>query len=272
MADGSWAKVMFMFIIAGVVLSCLHQSSLGTLMLIAPHKVHPLWNTPILPLLFLMSALAAGFPMVTFESLIVSKSFGRKPEMEVLTPLAKYMPVLMGIYLATKIGDMIYRGTYVYLLDGTPDQCLFGGGAGRGGLPFVLLLFRRVRRSPGWLFFASTLYVLGIVLNRINVFMVSYSPPYKMETYFPAVGEVFITVGLIAALMFLYRVAVFIFPVLGAQPKKMSTAAVVAYCSSDYPGPDGGGWPGIPCPRPQTKPCPAQPGGHHPDDRPGPGF
>jgi octaheme c-type cytochrome (tetrathionate reductase family) len=223
----SWAKVMFLFIIAGVVLSCLHQSSLGTLMLIAPHKVHPLWNTPILPLLFLMSALAAGFPMVTFESLVVSKSFGRKPEMEVLTPLAKYMPVLMGIYLATKLGDMIYRGSYVYLFDGSTQSNAFMVEVLCGvTLPFVLLLFRKVRQSPGWLFFASTLYVIGIVLNRINVFLVSYSPPYEIESYFPTVGEVFITVGLISALMFLYRVAVFIFPVLGAQPKKMSSAAM----------------------------------------------
>ena len=227
-ADRVLGKVMFIFIIAGIVLSCLHQSSLGTLMLIAPHKVHPLWNTPILPLLFLMSALAAGFPMVTFESLIVAKSFGRKPEMEVLTPLAKYMPVLMGIYLATKIGDMIYRGSYVYLFDGSTQSAAFlveilGGVA----LPFCLLLIGQVRRSPGWLFFASTLYVLGIVMNRINVFIVSYQPPYNTGSYFPAVGEVFITVGLIATLMFLYRVAVFIFPVLGAQPKKMSTTALL---------------------------------------------
>ncbi len=227
-ADRVLAKVMFIFIIAGIVLSCLHQSSLGSLMLIAPFKVHPLWYTPILPVLFLLSAFAAGYPMVVFESLIVAKSFGRRPEMEVLTPLAKYMPVLMGLYLAVKLGDMVVRGTYVYLLDGTYQtnafivEVLFGVM-----LPFALLLWPKVRRSPGWLFFASTLFVLGILLNRINVFLVSYTPPYQITAYFPAVGEIFITVGLIAGLMFLYRVFVFIFPVLGAQPKKMSTTALV---------------------------------------------
>ncbi|MBT4878074.1 MAG: Ni/Fe-hydrogenase cytochrome b subunit, partial [Desulfobacula sp.] len=118
-ADKVAAKVMFLFIIAGIVLSCLHQSSLGSLMLIAPSKVHPLWYTPILPLLFLLSAFAAGYPMVVFESILVSTSFGRKPEMHVLTPLAKYMPVLMGLYMSVKVGDMIVRGSYVYLLDGT---------------------------------------------------------------------------------------------------------------------------------------------------------
>ena len=223
LADKTLAKVMFLFIIAGIVLSCMHQSGLGSLMLIAQYKIHPLWYTPILPLLFLLSAFAAGYPMVTLESIIVASSFGRKPEMEILTPLARFMPLLMGVYMAFKLGDMIVRGTYVYLLDGTVQtnafvvEVLFGVI-----LPFLLLLFRRVRQSPGWLFFASTLFVLGILINRINVFIVSYTPPYVIESYFPALGEIFITVGLVAGLMFLYRVFVFIFPVLGARPKEMA--------------------------------------------------
>jgi len=231
LADKILGKVMFLFIIAGIVLSCLHQSSLGSLMLIAQYKVHPLWYTPILPLLFLLSAFAAGYPMVTFESIIVAKSFNRKPEMEVLTPLARFMPLLMGIYLVFKIGDMIVRGTYVYLLDGTYQTNAFMVEVVFGVLlPFVLLLFKRIRQSAGWLFFASSVFVLGILLNRINVFVTSYSPPYKLNAYFPALGEIFITIGLIATLMFLYRVFVFIFPVLGAEPKKMSTtvAALLA--------------------------------------------
>ena len=221
-------KLMFVFIIAGIVLSCLHQSSLGTLMLIAPSKVHPLWYTPILPLMFLMSAFAAGYPMVTFESLIVAKSFGREPEMDVLTPLARYMPVFMGAYLAVKLGDMIVRGTYVYLLDGTYQSNAFIVEVLVGVvLPFVMLLSAKVRRSPGWLFFASTLYVLGILLNRLNVFIVSYTPPYKIAAYFPSVGEIFITVGLISCLMLLYRVFVFIFPVLGKKPEHMTAAGFI---------------------------------------------
>ena len=221
LADRILTKVMWVFIIAGIVLSCLHQSSLGSLMLIAPSKIHPLWYTPILPLLFLLSAISVGYPMVTVESIIVSKSFGRSPEMDVLTPLAKFMPLLMGIYLVVKVGDMLVRGTYTYLLDGTYQtnafiiELLFGVI-----LPFIMLLFPRVRRSPSLLFFNAMLFVLGVVLNRINVFIVSYTPPYIIQSYFPAVGEIFITVGLVAALMFLYRVIVFIFPVLGPSSRK----------------------------------------------------
>ena len=228
LADTLLGKVMFVFIIAGIVLSCLHQSSLGSLMLIAPYKVHPLWYTPILPLLFLLSAIAAGYPMVTFESLLVSRSLNRRPEMEVLTPLAKFMPVLMGIYLLFKVGDMVVRGTWVYLLEGTYQTNAFIIEVLVGViLPFVLVLFKKVRNSAGWLFLASTVFVLGILLNRINVFLVSYAPPYKITAYFPAMGEIFITVGLIATLMLLYRVFVFILPVLGAHHQKWTLSLIL---------------------------------------------
>ena len=240
LAETLLGKVMFVFIIAGIVLSFLHQSSLGSLMLIAPYKIHPLWYTPVLPLLFLLSAIAAGYPMVTFESLLVSWSLKRRPEMEVLTPLAKFMPILMGLYLTFKLGDMMVRGTYVYLLEGTYQtnafivEVLFGVL-----LPFTLVLFKKVRTSAGWLFIASTVFVLGILLNRINVFLVSYAPPYKLTAYFPALGEIFITIGLIATLMFLYRVFVFIFPVLGTHRAKWPvTSLMVLILSASVFTPD----------------------------------
>ena len=85
LADRILGKIMWVFIIAGVVLSCMHQSSLGSLMLVAPTKLHPLWYTPILPLLFLSSAIAVGYPMVVFEATLVTASFGLDSEMDVLT-------------------------------------------------------------------------------------------------------------------------------------------------------------------------------------------
>jgi len=229
-ADRILGKMMFIFIIMGIVLSCLHQSSLGSLMLIAPSKIHPLWYTPILPLLFLLSAFATGYPMVIFESIIVSKSFNRRIEMDVLTPLSKFMPVLIGVYLVVKLGDMFVRGTYVYLLDGTYQTNSFIVEVVVGVmLPFVMVLFRKVRESSGWLFFAAIVYVVGIVFNRINVFIVAYTPPYKLVSYFPALGEIFITIGLVATLMFIYRVIVFVFPVLGAEPSKMAPTLAILF-------------------------------------------
>ena len=81
-------------------------------------------------------------------------------------------------------------------------------------LPWVLLFFNGIRTSPGGLFTACSLVVGGVILNRINVFMVGFTPPLSSEPYFPAVGEICVTLGLIACLMFLYRVAVTFLPIL----------------------------------------------------------
>ncbi len=208
-------KVMFLFIIAGVVLSCMHQSSLGALMLIAPYKVHPLWYTPILPLLFLLSAMAVGFPMVIFESILASWLFKRKPEMHLLSSLSRLILIFLGVYGAAKISDMMIRGSYVHLLSGGTVRYAFMAEIGLGvALPFALLLFDRVRRSPRWLFTACSLVIGGVALNRVNVFLVAYNPPYAAHRYFPSASEMMITVSLIAALVFVYRVVVTIFPVL----------------------------------------------------------
>jgi Ni/Fe-hydrogenase subunit HybB-like protein len=215
-------KVMWVFIIAGVVLSCMHQSGLGSLMLIAPAKVHPLWYTPVLPLLFLLSAVAVGYPMVVFETTLASTSLKLGDEMPVLTPLSRITILLLGIYLALKIGDMAVRGTFAHLLENTTQSRAFVVETFFGGIvPWVMLLIPRVRRSRRWLFSACTLIVGGVALNRINVFLVSYSPPYADQSYFPSIGEISVTVGLIAALMLCYRLAVTYLPVLSARPKEV---------------------------------------------------
>ncbi|WP_372681671.1 NrfD/PsrC family molybdoenzyme membrane anchor subunit, partial [Desulfosarcina sp.] len=89
LADTVLPRIMWFFIIAGVVLSCMHQSSLGSLMLIAPTKLHPLWYTPMLPLLFLTSAIAVGYPMVVFEATLATTSLKLDGEMNILTPLTR---------------------------------------------------------------------------------------------------------------------------------------------------------------------------------------
>ncbi len=213
--DYSLDKTMFIFIIAGVVLSCLHQSSLGTLMVIVPHKLHPLYWSYLSPLFFLASAIAVGYPMVVFESMIASKSFARKPEMNVLTPLAKLTPYLLGFYVAIKIGDLLYRGTYAHLFEGSAASRMFWIEFGLLTLvPFFMFCSSAVRQSSRWLFIASAMYITGVLLNRCAVFFIAYKPLYAENAYFPALTEFALTIGLIAALMLLYRAFVTIFPVL----------------------------------------------------------
>ena len=216
-----WLGVtMFVFVILGVVLSTLHQSSLGTLMVIAGPKMHPLWQTPILPLLFLLSAISVGFPMIIFESIIAAKSFGFKPEMEALSTLGRTVAPLLGIYLAFKIGDMVIRGTFVYLLEPTVQSVMFFIEVVVGiVIPLRMFLSQSVLKSPKLLFTASALVVFGVLLNRINNFIVAYNPPYKFGSYFPSFGEISVTVGFAAILILLYRVIALNFPVISLPNK-----------------------------------------------------
>lgn len=212
-------RVMFLLIIADCSLSCLHQSSLGNLMVIAPTKLHPLWWTPLSPLLFLLSAIAVGFPMVIWESLFASWSLGLEPEMSVLSPLARFVPFTLGGYGAVKVADLVHRGAYAYLADGTLQSCCWLAEVGLGVvLPLVLLMSRKTRKSPRRLFLAATLIVLGVAFNRINVFIIGYKPPYALRAYVPSVGELAVTIGLGAALMLTYRVIVTYLPVIGHRP------------------------------------------------------
>ncbi len=207
--------ILPMFIVAGVVLSFMHQSSLGALMLIAPTKLSSLWNTPMLPVLFLLSAIMVGFPMVILESIYANISFGRNPEMELLTPMAGRIPWFLGIYGAVKIGDLIVRYNQLNLLEHPAAtislmvEILLGVVA-----PFLLFLNRAVRRSEGWLFFTVSLIIFGVILNRINVFLVGYNPPYLTKAYFPSIGEILMTIAIVSSILFCYRLFVTFFPIL----------------------------------------------------------
>ena len=224
--DRTLSKTMFIFIIAGVVLSCLHQSSLGTMMVIAGTKMHPLWQTPILPLLFLLSAIAVGFPMVIFESLLASRSLGLKPEMHVLSRLGRFIVPTLGIYLAFKIGDMVIRETHVYLMEFTTESVMYALEIVLGVIiPLRMALSRAVLNSPLGLFVMSSFVILGVLLNRINNFIVAYTPPYATHTYYPSFGELSVTIGCAAILVLLYRLFVLNFPIISLPDKRTARRA-----------------------------------------------
>jgi len=208
-------RTMFLFILAGVVLSCLHQSSLGNLMVIAPSKMHALWYTPILPLLFLLSAIAVGFPMVIAESLYASWSLGLRSELDLLRRLAKPASVLLAIYLAFKLGDLVVRGAHAELTN-APSRALPFAVEILAGIVIPLgMLIAVNERTPGrWLGAAALLVVLGVALNRVNVFLVAYQPPYATQAYFPSFGEFAVTAGLLSLLVLVYRALVTVLPVI----------------------------------------------------------
>jgi Ni/Fe-hydrogenase subunit HybB-like protein len=222
--DRTLGSFMWVFIILGVVLSCMHQSSLGTLLVIAPTKVHPLWYTQFLPLLFLLSAFTVGYPMVIVETTLATSSLRLDGEMNVLGPLSRFTLLTLGLYMAVKLGDLLARGALPLAFDGSAQGNSFLAEFGLGAvLPWVLLWFPGVRGSRRGLFTVAALIVGGVLLNRFNVFVVGFTPHTASAPYYPAIGEILVTLGAVATIMFLYRLFVTWTPVLSA-PKQEEVA------------------------------------------------
>jgi Ni/Fe-hydrogenase subunit HybB-like protein len=217
-------KTMFLFLVLGVAISCLHQSSLGHIMVLAPSKLHPLWYTPILSLLFLLSAIMVGFPTVIFASICGSWALGIRPPMRTLGCLAKYVPFLLSVYLAFKVGDMFARRSFVHLGEGSLESAMFVLEMLAGLIvPFVMTLFARVRNSPHLLCLAAGLVMFGVILNRTNVYLVGYQPVNVTTVYFPSLAEWGLTIGAVAALCVCWRALVTYFPVV-SRPRLGTTA------------------------------------------------
>jgi len=185
-------------VIAGVVLSTLHQSSLGSMLLMMPQALHALWYTPVLPILFLTSAIAVGPAMVIFESTLSTRIFGHRLEMEVLSGLAKAIPYILGFYLVLKLTDLMATGEMGLILTAYPLNLLWWTEIIIGViLPIILLSFRELRQNRNAVFWSSVLVISGLVINRFNVSMLALEmrPGF---TYFPHWMEFAISAGLVA--------------------------------------------------------------------------
>jgi Ni/Fe-hydrogenase subunit HybB-like protein len=206
-------KVLIFVIVLGITLPTMHQSSLGSLVLIAATKVHPLWHTGFLPLLFLINCVYIGYSIAIIESVISSYAFKRPFEVKELSGLAKIIPFLTLIWLTVVIGDLAWRGQIgaalaldfysgFFLL----EFFLIAGGS-------LILFNSRKRESVRWLFLSAALITLGGALYRFNVYLIGFQPG-KGWHYFPSLAELMITVGIIAFEILGYQVLVKIFPVL----------------------------------------------------------
>ena len=185
-------------VIAGIVLSTLHQSSLGTMLLMMPQTLNALWYTPILPIMFLISAIAVGPAMVIFESTISSRVFGHKLSTDILSGLAKAIPYILGLYLLLKLMDLTVAGELGLIFSAYPQNMLWWGEIIIGViLPIILLSLPDVRQSRNGVFWSAVLVVLGLVLNRFNVSMLALAmrPGF---TYFPHWMEIAISAALVA--------------------------------------------------------------------------
>lgn len=218
-------KVLIVFIVLGITLPTMHQSSLGSMLLIASSKLHPLWHTPFLPLLFLINCIYIGYGIAIFESIISSHAFRRPYEVHILSGVAGIIPWLAAIWLAIVVGDLAWRGQLgavfgsgTYSLAFLVEVLLLIVGS-------VILLAPRNRVSPRWLFVSAALIVLGGALYRFNVYLIGFDPGNGW-TYFPSLAEIMISVGIVALELLGYQVFVKLVPVLPKVEEPSASSAI----------------------------------------------
>ena len=212
----------------GVTLSHLHQSSLGTLLTLIPHKINALWWSENLPLLFLFSAMMAGPALAILEHLAAARWLGFAPRMEMLGGLARIEAWVVAVFLAFKLGDLVWRGAVGAALAGTWFAASFWVEIGLGLLlPLVLLMMPEVRASRAGLAVASGLIVFGVLLHRLNVAVIGLRVRH-WETYVPSLGEVGITLGITAGAVFVFGVLVRMLPIHEEAPPATAAAPAAA--------------------------------------------
>jgi len=200
-------------VICGVILSTLHQSSLGSLYLIIPEKLHPFWYSPLLPVFFFLSAIAVGLAMTIFESWLSAKHFGRQLELPILQELGRVLVVVLCVYGILRFEDLLHRGVLKLALQPGYEMYFFWLEISLGViLPLILLLQRRVRTSPGGLYLSAVLVVLGFITNRMNVSITGFERSAGTH-YFPKWTELSVTGAIIAVGFALFGLAVKYLPI-----------------------------------------------------------
>ncbi len=208
-------RAMIWIIALGLLLPTMHQSSLGSVMLLAGAKLHPLWHTPMLPLLFLISCVAMGYGVVVMESSLASRAFNRPRETRMLAGLSGATALTLLLFILVRVVDLALRGRLAYIaaLDGPAilfltEMLLFA-------IPALMLMVHRRRRDPAHLFRAAMLIILAGSLYRFSTYLIAYQPGEGWH-YFPSAPEILITVGFVSLEVLLYVIIVKRFPIIGA--------------------------------------------------------
>jgi len=194
-------SIMVPIVLFGVLLSTLHQSSLGAVYLIIPSKLSPLWYSSRLPYLFLISAVFMGLSMVSFETILSSRVFKHKPPMDILTGMARGSLIVAVLYFVLKVWDLVsgpgigaaFTGRFtanMYLLEMVIGVLL----------PLLLLSLKEFRTRLNSIFAINILVIVGIMLNRLNVGifgLADYAGRFGLD-YFPSLMEIILTAAMIA--------------------------------------------------------------------------
>ena len=209
-------KALFFIIALGVLLPSMHQSSLGSLLVVFGYQIHPLWQTMLLPLIYLITALTMGFAVVIFEACVASSGFKRPLEMYLLGKLSKVMWWMLIVYLVIRFVDLIVRGAIGSMFELSIEAFMFWVETALFVTPMVILSNADSRKQPAKLFIAAcTLMLAGFIL-RINSFLVGYETGPGWH-YFPSVSEIMVSIGMIAFEVLAYIVLVRYLPILSGN-------------------------------------------------------
>ena len=212
-----------MLLMAGIIFSTLHQSSLGTLYLMVPHKLSHIWYSPWLPLMFFASAVMAGVAMVIVESTLSARFFKRKLEVDLLKDVGQVLCWAIIGYLALRGLDLVLRGVNTEVLVITPQATAFWIEVVIGLLiPLAILLTPEFARSGSWLFVASLAVIAGLIINRFNVAVTGISAKFS-EAYFPHWMEIAISIGVVSLGVLVYVWICRHFPVFSNEHEPTAT-------------------------------------------------
>jgi Ni/Fe-hydrogenase subunit HybB-like protein len=207
-------KKVYPFAIAGAyILPLMHQSSLGGLMLLSGGKVHPLWQSQALPLLYVLAACICGFAFVNWTLLFTCFRYRRPVSIEVVSEIGSLMSWVILVWLAVRIADIFVRGQLGAALALDRYSFLFFAETLFMAVPGVVLRFRRKRETPRTLINASALAGLGGLLYRFTPTAFAFTPA-KAYSYFPTLPEVLMTIGFISFGVLAWRIAVRYFAIL----------------------------------------------------------
>jgi len=205
-------RVLIVIVALGIVLPTMHQSALGSLMLIASTKLNPFWHTAFLPLLFLINCIYIGFAIVILESVTSSFLWGRGYRSAELAALGGLVPWLTGAWLVIRVGDLLRRNQLSAVFHGDFYAGFLLGELFLMAVGSLPLFSREKRRSPRWLFISAALMLIGGGLYRFNVYLIGFNPGSGWH-YFPSFAEVMIPVGIVSLELLVYQLLVKLLPV-----------------------------------------------------------
>lgn len=206
-------RYLFLFIGLGVLLPTMHQSSLGSVLLVMGSKLSPLWYTSWLPLLFLTSALAMGYGVVLLEATLTSRGFRLPSESALLTPLSRIAAGVLALFLIVRFGALLAGGHLGLAFAGDVRGNLFLIETVLFLAPIVLLASPTGRASQRRRFLAAVSLLAGGSLYRIDAYLMAVNPGNGW-TYFPSAPELMITVGVVCLEIMLYLLFIKTLPVL----------------------------------------------------------